>query len=276
VDFDEIPITDSARRAVDSYIAYERQRIISNATAQARLREPDLREVTSSDVFAVIDQAGGVAANQQHDDDQTQLQRRVDRREPGRVLRLRQRRRVLAFGYVYGATFAIGGILATLYFQIRDSLTGTSAVSLSLVLAGFGISATTAAYSVFLRKRDDERALALASENSLGTDAATFLVYWAEVETAVRGLADGSETGKDASSLRAQMAALVHDGIVSGSEADLFFSALRIRNKLVHSGLTNEDDDKAMASAMLKPLVDLAAALRRRGGTNRQPKMGST
>lgn len=269
-------MTDSARRAVDSYIAYERQRIISNATTQARLREPNLREVTSSDVFAVIDQAGGVAANQQHDDSQTRPPRRLDRREPGQELRLRQRRRVLAFGYVYGATFAIGGILAALYIQIRDSLTGTSAVSLSLVLAGLGVSATTATYSVFLRKRDDERALALASETSLRTDAATFLGYWADVETAVRGLADGSETGKDASSLRAQMTALVHDGIVSGSEADLFFSALRIRNKLVHTGIKNEDDDQAMASAMLKPLKDLAAALKRRGGTNRQPKTGST
>lgn len=234
-------LTDSAKRALDNYLALERQKIIERAQTVAANRANG-RGIDSVDIIAAL-------TNEQEDLEEIRWQ---EMHEYSR----RRRARVLQIANLYGLILILTGTLVAIYFQFRDSIQPGTAFGLAIAAAGAIIYVAFSRFAPltervslqgpsFNRERGRQLSAREKAQDGSAQLRGEYLETWNELERVVRVLAQEdahAAPARRAVSLRELVGDLAERGILTEQDMEVFFEALRLRNRLVH------DLDNAVSS----------------------------
>ncbi|WP_433668764.1 hypothetical protein ACQP06_32680 [Nocardia sp. CA-136227] len=250
---DEV-FTASAKRALDTHLAIQRQRISERAITVARNRQARDGGKWDGRVGAT-DMIAAISASDESEGGE------IIRANLAADLRLRRRARTGLLMRLYGIALVIAGSLVGVYFQFGDTLKASAALSLAVAASGAVITLLTVAlsgrYSYIL---NDRTSLLAREEGIYRTESrveklvlqSEFLTEWSELERTVNLLAaeklslDSDRTP----SLRRMIQGLVDSGSLDSEDEEKFFSLLQIRNNLVH-GTGSQISQSELREALL-------------------------
>lgn len=224
-------LTDSANRALETYLALERQKIVERARTVAASRTGENR-IDSPDVIASL-------SSEADDLEQIRWQEMYEYRQI-------RRKRQLQIANVYGQTLFLCGAFMAIYFQFRDALQTGTAVGLAVAAAGAIISTSFSRVLPLIQPRSvvyhpaQRDTSWILSHNAAQPDSTSELIgryieTWNELEQVVRMVAqESAPTGGRNTSLRDIVGGLVEREVLTMEDAEVFFTALRLRNRLVH------------------------------------------